>query len=196
MPYKIVSLKRLIKSPKKYKVVLKDEDSDKTYTISFGSSPYQDYTQHKDPKRMALYLKRHKAREDWNDPTTAGWWSRWLLWSRPDFDEALNLVISKLSKISGGGRTKTYREKFNEKYGFAPDASHSLKDISDLTGYDLEGLKIILKKGEGAYYSNPQSVRPHITSATEWGIARIYSAVMGGDASRVDASHLIKTKSV
>lgn len=84
----------------------------------------------------------------------------------------------------------TYRQQFNRKYGFKPDASHSLEEIADLTGQPLEGLRTILRKGEGAYYSNPQSVRPHIQSAREWGMARVYSAVMGGKAQRVDASHL------
>jgi hypothetical protein len=87
---------------------------------------------------------------------------------------------------------ETYKNKFNKKYGFDKDASHSLKEISKLTCYKLSGLKTIVKKGEGAYYSNPSSVRPHIKSPTEWGIARVYSAVMGGKASIVDAKHLIK----
>jgi hypothetical protein len=29
---------------------------------------------------------------------TAGWWSRWLLWSKPSFKDALKLVMSKLKK--------------------------------------------------------------------------------------------------
>jgi len=88
--------------------------------------------------------------------------------------------------------TETYKNKFNKKYGFSKDTSHSLKEISQLSGYKLKGLKIIQKKGEGAYYSNPTSVRPHIKSPIEWGIARVYSAVMGGQASKIDALHLIK----
>jgi hypothetical protein len=35
-------------------------------------------------------------------------------------------------------------------------------------------------------------VRAHIKHPTEWGIARIYSAVMGGKASKVDALQLKK----
>ena len=85
---------------------------------------------------------------------------------------------------------ETYKNKFNKKYGFSKDTTHSLKEISQLSGYKLKGLKIIQKKGEGAYYSNPASVRPHIKSPIEWGIARVYSAVMGGKASKIDASHL------
>ncbi len=86
----------------------------------------------------------------------------------------------------------TYKEKFNKKYGFKKDASHSIAEISRLTGYKLSGLRTIKKKGQGAFRSNPQSVRPQVKSASAWGIARIYSAVMGGKAAKVDAKHLIK----
>jgi len=86
---------------------------------------------------------------------------------------------------------KTYKQKFNEKYGFPKDEGHSLEEIARTTGYSLAGLKTIQKKGEGAFYSNPQSVRPHIQSPVEWGKARVYSAVMGGKAEKIDKSHLI-----
>ena len=86
----------------------------------------------------------------------------------------------------------TYKQKFNKKYGFDKDASHSISEIAKLTGYKLSGLKTIVKKGEGAYYSNPESVRKQVQSATQWGIARLYSAVMGGKAKAIDKEHLIK----
>lgn len=87
---------------------------------------------------------------------------------------------------------KTYKNKFNEKYGFSKDKSHSLTEISKLTGYELKGLKGIVKKGEGAFKTNPKSVRPQVKSATQWGIARVYSAVMGGKAKKIDKDLLIK----
>lgn len=86
----------------------------------------------------------------------------------------------------------TYKEKFNKKYGFKKDASHSIAEISRLTGYKVSGLRTIKKKGQGAFRSNPQSVRKNVKSASQWGIARIYSAVMGGKAEKIDAKHLIK----
>ena len=86
----------------------------------------------------------------------------------------------------------TYKEKFNKRYGFKKDAPHSLAEISRLTGYKLSGLRTIKKKGMGAYKTNPQSVRPQVKSAEQWGIARVYSAVMGGKAKKIDKSHLIK----
>tara|TARA_R100001440_G_scaffold66162_3_gene87136 strand:- start:483 stop:878 length:396 start_codon:yes stop_codon:yes gene_type:complete len=86
----------------------------------------------------------------------------------------------------------TYKQKFNKKYGFKRDESHSLAEISRLTGYKLSGLRTIKKKGQGAFRTNPQSVRPQVKSATQWGIARVYSAVMGGKAQKVDQKHLIR----
>ena len=86
----------------------------------------------------------------------------------------------------------TYKNKFNIKYGFPRDESHSLKDIAKTTGYKLSGLQVIFNTGVGAYHSNPSSVRPQVHSPEQWAMARVYSAVMGGKASRVDASALIK----
>jgi hypothetical protein len=87
---------------------------------------------------------------------------------------------------------ETYKQKFNRKYGFPKDEAHSVSEIAKLTGYKLAGLKTIVEKGQGAFYSNPQSVRPTVKDPTQWGIARVYSAVMGGKAAKIDASHLIK----
>ncbi len=89
---------------------------------------------------------------------------------------------------------ETYRNKFNKKYGFTKDASHTVAEIAKLTGYKKSGLETILDKGRGAFFSNPTSVRPMVKDPTQWGMARIYSAVMGGKAARVDAAHLVMSK--
>ena len=89
----------------------------------------------------------------------------------------------------------TYKQKFNKKYGQPLNESNTLKEISDKTGYKLSGLQVIQEKGEGAYYSNPQSVRKHITSAEEWGRARVYASINKGSKSyNIDKSHLEKKK--
>ena len=93
--------------------------------------------------------------------------------------------------------TVTYKQKFNKKYGFNKDESHTLAEVSKITGYKLSGLKTIYSKGQGAYYTNPTSVRKHITSSQEWAMARIYSAVTpNSKASIVDAKHLISKVSI
>jgi len=81
---------------------------------------------------------------------------------------------------------KTYKEKFNEKYNQPPNQSNSLKRIAELTGYKLSNIKKIFQKGKGAFFTQPQSVRPQVKSANHWGYSRIYSAVMGGKASKID----------
>ena len=87
----------------------------------------------------------------------------------------------------------TYKEDFNKKYGYKKNKSHSLKEISDITGYKLSGIKTIYAKGQGAYYSNPKSVRKHIKSDEEWAMARVYASVNPkSKAYKIDKSHLIK----
>ena len=80
----------------------------------------------------------------------------------------------------------TWKQRFNKKYGFSKDESHSVAEIARLTGYKYRNLLKIREKGMGAFYSNPSSVRPNIKSATAWGNARIYSAVMGGKSAKID----------
>ncbi len=87
----------------------------------------------------------------------------------------------------------TYKQKFNKKYGFPKDASHSLNEISKLTGYKLSGLKIIYSKGLGAYFSNPQSVRPNVKSPDHWASSRLYASIdPSSKAYQIDKTHLIK----
>ncbi len=87
----------------------------------------------------------------------------------------------------------TYKQRFNKKYGFKPDEPHSLKEISDITGYKLSGIQTIFQKGKGAYKSNPQSVRPNVKSAEQWGFSRVYASVNPSSKSyKIDKSHLKK----
>jgi hypothetical protein len=86
----------------------------------------------------------------------------------------------------------TYKQKFNKKYGFAKDESHSLKEIAKITGYKMSGLQTIFDKGIGAYKTNPASVRPQVKSPEQWAMARVYAAIdPSSKASKIDASHLV-----
>ena len=80
----------------------------------------------------------------------------------------------------------TYKQKFNRKYKFPKNESHSINEIAKLSGISVSNARKIVQKGKGAYFSNPQSVRPNVKSPTQWGIARLYSAVMGGKAKKID----------
>jgi hypothetical protein len=71
---------------------------EKEKTVDFGQKGYEDYTIHKDPKRKELYIKRHSGMgEDWNDPLTPGFWSRWLLWEKPTIQESLKFIKKRFN---------------------------------------------------------------------------------------------------
>lgn len=49
-------------------------------TIHFGQKGGSTYIDHKDEDKRKAYIARHKVREDFNDPDTAGSLARWILW--------------------------------------------------------------------------------------------------------------------
>ena len=78
-------------NPEKKLMAIFTKPNGKTKTTHFGARGMSDYTQHKDPKRQKSYLARHgKMGEDWNNPTTAGALSRWILWGKPSLRESFN----------------------------------------------------------------------------------------------------------
>jgi len=88
----------------------------------------------------------------------------------------------------------TFKQKFNKKYGFKKDESHSIEEISKITNYKLSGLKKILERGRGAFYSDRKSVRPNVKSPTQWGMARIYASVSKGSKSSIIDKDYLKKK--
>lgn len=88
------------------------------------------------------------------------------------------------------GGVVTYKDKYNRKYKYPKGTSHTLEEISKDTGVSMKGLQQIYNKGIGAYKTNPESVRPNVKSKEQWAMARVYSAVMGGKASKVDSNEL------
>ena len=52
--------------------------------VSFGSKGSSTYIDHKDEDKKKAYLARHSKTpgENWNDRTSAGALSRWLLWNK------------------------------------------------------------------------------------------------------------------
>jgi len=112
---------RLRKSPrfdKKFRVTFDDEKF-----VDFGAKGYSDYTKHKNPLRMRLYVTRHGGsvphmvqkqtdpnlvhknmldvtrsdKENWTKSGlyTAGFWSRWLLWSHPELEGAKKIITKR-----------------------------------------------------------------------------------------------------
>jgi hypothetical protein len=79
---KLISIKKSTRSDKKLMATF----SDGTIT-HFGASGYQNYggvgkERHLDKERKERYIERHKSRENWSDPRTAGALSRFVLWNK------------------------------------------------------------------------------------------------------------------
>ena len=89
-----VTLKRATNGIHKFMAIFPDGK-----VVRFGRKGFSDYTLHKDPERMKRYLTRHRRRENWtrSGAKTAGFWSRWLLWSSP----SLSGAAAKTSRILG-----------------------------------------------------------------------------------------------
>lgn len=68
-------------------------------TIQFGSKGMSDFTRHKDPERKQRYLDRHRPRENWEDPLTAGFFSRWVLWNKTSLEASKREAIKKAETI-------------------------------------------------------------------------------------------------
>lgn len=85
------------KTDKKFKAEFFDENGKKVKTTRFGQDGASDFTKHKDEERKQRYLDRHRARENWNNPTTAGSLSRYVLWNK----KTLGASISDYKKRFG-----------------------------------------------------------------------------------------------
>jgi len=80
----------------------------------------------------------------------------------------------------------TYKQRFNKKHKQPLNTPNSIAKIARLSGIKVANARKIVQKGRGAFRTNPSSVRPQIKSATAWGLARLYSAVGGGKAAKID----------
>ena len=96
-------------------------------TVDFGARGYSDYTKHTNPSRMRSYVLRHGGqipkstvderspkkiqnrmlgvtlsdKEDWkmSGINSAGFWSRWYLWSFPSFREVERFMSKKFGIV-------------------------------------------------------------------------------------------------
>ena len=107
--------------------------------------------------------------------------------------------IEKSKKMYKKGRFHT-REKVksfsSKKSGhilkasnmYSVDKIRPSKKLSKKTGCNIKGLKEIIKKGQGAYFSSGS--RPNQTPSS-WAYARLASSITGGNSSIVDY-HILK----
>ena len=93
-----VKISKSTKEGKKLMAVFQLENG-RSRKIHFGSAGMDDYTKTKDKDQRKRYLDRHRARENWNDPMTAGALSRWILWNKETREASI----------------KDYKKRFNLK---------------------------------------------------------------------------------
>lgn len=60
-----------------------------------------------DAEKRSNYIKRHRVREDWNDPKSAGFWAKHVLWG-----ERTKSGISEDIKSASRGKIKTVKMNF------------------------------------------------------------------------------------
>ena len=114
MVRRIAHLRPSTRDTKKWMVTIVHPDG-RRKTVHFGERDYEDYTMHKDPERMRRYVARHdNGRESWTmrGVDTAGFWSRWLLWSKPSLTGAIRFMQSKfpltIKRSNKGSNKETF----------------------------------------------------------------------------------------
>ena len=91
----VIQVRRAVNGIHKFMAVFPDGA-----VVRFGRQGFSDFTKHKDPERMKRYLTRHRSRENWtrSGAKTAGFWSRWILWSSPSLTGAKRRTEKVLGK--------------------------------------------------------------------------------------------------
>lgn len=72
----------------------------KVHKVSFGAANMKDFTLYpatEREKHKKAYISRHRMNEDWTNPMTAGFWSRWYLWNLPTKTESLQYIKQRFN---------------------------------------------------------------------------------------------------
>mgnify|MGYP003337894274 CR=1 FL=1 len=93
--YKLINFQEANDGKHKFISSVLNTTTGKIKNIKFGSYGMSDYTQHKNDAMKMNYINRHKARENWNNPLSAGFWSRWILWNKKDLNDSLIYTINR-----------------------------------------------------------------------------------------------------
>ena len=78
---RLIKIVKSTKHDKKLMAIFEKNGREKT--VHFGSFGMSDFTLHRDPARKQRYLDRHRKNENWNNPTSPGSLSRYILWGKP-----------------------------------------------------------------------------------------------------------------
>lgn len=97
--------------------------------------------------------------------------------SQKSYENGKYLTRDKLKSFKS--KKSSWTQQFHKLY---PNAK-TLKQISEVTGIPRPALSAVKKKGMGAYYSSGS--RPNQTPES-WGLARMYSYILGGPTRKID----------
>ena len=79
---------------KKFDAIIDDKKK-----ISFGQKGASDFTMHKNEDQKNRYINRHKKNENWNDPLTAGFFSKNILWNKTSLNESIKDTNRRFKNI-------------------------------------------------------------------------------------------------
>ena len=91
---------QVVIQPSNSKAKKMDAIIDGKKTVHFGQKNASDFTLHKDPERKDRYINRHKKNEHWDDPKTAGFYSRWILWNKPTLKQSVDDLNKRYKNIN------------------------------------------------------------------------------------------------
>jgi hypothetical protein len=84
----LLKIKKSDNPDKKYDAIF--EHNGRHKKTSFGAAGMSDYTKHHDDERKQRYLNRHRDKENWNNPMSAGALSRYILWNKTSLKASIN----------------------------------------------------------------------------------------------------------
>lgn len=106
--WKFVYVRPSERKGKKFTALFVSADGKRTKRVSFGAAGMNDFILWNKKEGSAVakqrrrnYINRHRKRENWNDPFTAGWWARWFLWEKPTLAQSRDFVKRKLRQENG-----------------------------------------------------------------------------------------------
>ena len=83
------------RADKKFQAVVDDQK-----TINFGSKSASDFTLDEEKAHKEKYEKRHKKREGWTDPKTAGFYAKNILWNKHTIQASIKDTNQRFKGLS------------------------------------------------------------------------------------------------
>ena len=116
---------------------------------------------------------------------------QYLLRKKTKSSKKKAIELSKKRPLSKKKKKSSWTVLFREKYG---DVKVPSQELARLSGMPYGAQKAIIRKGEGAFLSSGS--RASVSSATQWGYARLYAVLMGSEKARKADKHILEKYNV